>query len=78
MSELAFDLKYLKPKEENISARFLLDTLSDEEDSSPEEFKQQKCDFFQDLLLSTLTSRGLSLNVDGNYENVYENEIILI
>jgi len=53
-----------KPKEENISARFLLDTLSDEEDSSPEEFKQQKCDFFQDLLLSTLTSRGLSLNVD--------------
>merc|ERR1719402_510198 len=57
--------KVKNSKEENrISARFLLDTLSDEEESSPDEFTQQKCDFFQDLLLSTLTSRRLTLNVD--------------
>jgi len=51
-------------EESRISTRFLLDTLSDEEDSSTDEFTQQKCDFFQDLLLSTITNRRLTLNID--------------
>lgn len=57
------DLPQTKEEQSNISTRFLLDTLSDEEDSSPDEYLQEKCDFFQDLLLSTLTDRRLTINI---------------
>lgn len=66
-----------KDESRSISTRFLLDTLSDEEDSSPDEFTQQKCDFFQDLLLSTLTNRRLTLNIQPPEESeseISENE----
>ena len=51
----------------SIPPRLLLDNLSDEEEQIADELKMQKCNFFQDLLLSTLTDRKLTMKVTGKY-----------
>jgi hypothetical protein len=49
----------------SIPHRLLLDNLSDEEEQISDEIKMQKCNFFQDLLLSTITDRKLTMKVTG-------------
>merc|ERR1712168_156649 len=50
---------------ERIPHRLLLDNLSDEEEQIPDDVMRQKTHFFQDLLLSTLTDRKLTVKVTG-------------
>ena len=49
----------------DIPRRLLLDNLSDEEEQVPDDIKREKCHFFQDLLLSTLTEQKLTMKVSG-------------
>ena len=50
---------------EQIPHRLLLDNLSDEDEPIPDDVMRQKTHFFQDLLLSTLTDRKLTVKVTG-------------
>jgi hypothetical protein len=53
----------IEPPVPDIPRRLLLDNLSDEEEQVPDDIKREKCHFFQDLLLSTLTEQKLTMKV---------------
>jgi len=53
----------VEPPVPDIPRRLLLDNLSDEEEQVPDDIKREKCHFFQDLLLSTLTEQKLTMKV---------------